>query len=100
MATHKLKDPSRFMVLQKRCDQCPFSKNQTIVSDARLAEIKQGLRRTNRPFVCHKAIDRDLVCRGFYDTEANLVVALAHMLGRVEFVDGVDSKHFPGAKIA
>lgn len=86
MTTHKVKDPNRFLVAAKRCDQCPFSKNQTIVPPERLREIKQTLRRTNRPFFCHKVIDRDLVCRGFYDTEANLVVALAHMLGRVEFV--------------
>lgn len=87
MTIHKVKDPSRFMVARKRCDACPFSKNQTIVTPRRLHAIKNTLRRTNRPFVCHKAMARDLVCRGFYDTEANLVVTLAHMLEIVEFVE-------------
>ncbi len=86
MTTHKVKDPSRFMVLDKRCDQCPFNKNQTIVSDKRLAGIKKTLRRTGQPFHCHKALGQDLVCRGYYDTEANLIVALARMLDKIEFM--------------
>ena len=86
MTTHKVKDPSRFMVLNKRCDQCPFSKNQTIVPEQRLAEIKKSLNQTGSPFHCHKTYDQDLVCRGYYDTEPNLIVALARRLDRVEFV--------------
>ncbi len=82
----RIKNPNRFMVSAKRCDQCPFSKNQTTVSDERLQEIKKSLQSTGQSFICHKALDRDLVCRGFYDTEPNLVVRLAQDLGIVEFI--------------
>ena len=82
----KIKDPTRFKVRAKRCDQCPFSRNQRIVSSRRLAGIKRTLRRTNNPFMCHKTLADDLVCRGFFDTEANLVVALARMLEVIEYV--------------
>ena len=85
----KIKDPSRFVVLRKRCEQCPFSKNQTTVNEVRKAEIIDQLHTTNQPFICHKAIvqDLDLVCRGFYDEEPNMVVRLAQMLKIVEFAD-------------
>ena len=82
----KIKNPDRFMVSAKRCDQCPFSKNQTIVSDERLQEIKKELQSKGHSFICHKALSRDLVCKGFYDTEPNLVVVLAQKLGIVEFI--------------
>lgn len=82
----KIKNPNRFMVSTKRCDQCPFSKNQTTVSDERLQEIKKNLHSTGNSFICHKALSRDLVCKGFYDTEPNLVVILAQQLGIVEFI--------------
>ncbi len=83
----KHRDPNRFVVMKKRCDQCPFSKNQTTISAERKAQIVAELYHTNQPFICHKAIreNLDLVCSGFYDTEPNLVVRLAQMLGIVEF---------------
>ena len=59
------------------------------VNEVRRAEIIEQLHTTNRPFICHKAIsqDLDLVCRGFYDEEPNLVVRLAQMLEIVEYAD-------------
>ncbi len=86
VATHKVDNPNRFKVLKKRCSTCPFSKNQTTVEADRLVEIKKSLRRTNRPFVCHDAMEYDLVCRGYFDTESNLIVVLARMLGITEFM--------------
>ena len=86
VATHKVDNPNRFKVLKKRCKTCPFSKNQTTVEAARLVEIKRSLRRTNRPFVCHDAMEYDLVCRGYFDTESNLIVVLARMLDITEFM--------------
>ncbi len=86
----KVKDPKRFKVLTKRCDQCPFSQNQTIIPTERLEEIKKDLRETNNPFVCHKTMNTkqgDLVCRGYYDVVPGLVVNLVHMLGVVEFIE-------------
>lgn len=86
VATHKVDNPNRFKVLKKRCITCPFSKNQTTVEADRLVEIKDSLRRTNTPFVCHDAMEYDLVCRGYFDTESNLIVVLARMLGITEFM--------------
>lgn len=86
VATHKVDNPNRFKVLKKRCITCPFSKNQTTVEADRLVEIKDSLRRTNRPFVCHDAMEYDLVCRGYFDTESNLIVVLARMLGIIEYM--------------
>ena len=76
---------NKFIVKTKRCVGCPFSKNQTTVSPERIEDIKRSLEKTNRPFVCHEA--EWLVCRGFYDTSANLVVYLARYLGITEFED-------------
>ncbi len=86
VATHKVDNVNRFKVLKKRCVTCPFSKNQTTIEADRLVEIKNSLRRTNRPFVCHDAMKYDLVCRGYYDTESNLIVMLARMLDITEFM--------------
>ena len=88
--SRKVKDPTRFKVLTKRCDQCPFSENQSIVPEKRIREIRKSLQRSGRPFVCHKTMDTkqgDLVCRGYFDTESNLIVALARMLGKIEFIE-------------
>ncbi len=51
-----------------------------------MADINTSLRRPNRPFVCHDAMEYDLVCRGYYDTESNLIVVLARMLDITEFM--------------
>ena len=85
----KRRDRGRFVVMKKRCDQCPFSENQAVISAERKAEIVAELRRTNRPFICHKTRLEpvELVCRGFYDLEANWVVVLAQMLEIVEFAE-------------
>ncbi len=84
----KTPDPSRFIVKKKRCLHCPFSANQTIVSEKRLKNIQTDLANSGRPFVCHETIDtKRLVCRGFYDTAPNLVVHLAQSMGIVEFDD-------------
>lgn len=68
-------------MLKKRCAECPFSKNQRIVPAERLAEIKRQLERSQGPFICHKGLPYDLVCRGYYDTAGNLVITLARRLG-------------------
>ena len=83
---HRPSDPRRFKVLKKRCDQCPFSKNQKTVPAERLADIKRTLERTQGPFICHKGLPYDLVCRGYYDTAGNLVIALARGLGIIEYM--------------
>lgn len=85
------RDRNKFIVKTKRCVGCPFSKNQTTVSPERIADIKRSLEKSDQPFVCHEA--EWLVCRGFYDTSANLVVHLARYLGITEFDDIESNSH-------
>jgi hypothetical protein len=83
-----IRDPDRFLVCKKRCDQCPFSKNQQIIPEERLEEIIEDLHKDpQNPFLCHKRLEENHVCRGFFDTQANLSVRFAKMLDKVEYVD-------------
>ena len=90
------RDRNKFIVKTKRCVGCPFSKNQTTVSQGRIEDIKRQLEKSDRPFVCHEA--EWLVCRGFYDTVPNLVVQLARYLGITEFEDIDPSQDSPFRK--
>lgn len=60
-----------FLVQEKQCDQCLFTKNR-IVSAERASEIIEKCRETDTNFVCHKGSLRggeykDLCCRAFWD---------------------------------
>ena len=82
-----MKAGDRMEVMEKRCAECLFS-NAKIVSDTRRDDILAHCARTGVAFQCHKAtiVHRKVVCRGFFDAEASLVVRLAKALGRVAFV--------------
>lgn len=83
-------DPKRkkFLVTAKRCDECLFSKAK-LVDDSRQQQILNNCRETGSYFLCHKGTLRGVavVCRGFFDTEANQACQVADRLGLVEFID-------------
>lgn len=80
-----------FDVLEKRCDQCLFSKNK-VVSDARRTDILDTCKRENSHFICHKSTlaGGSACCRGHYDemleTGAPAIAQIAQRLGLVNFV--------------
>lgn len=84
------KRPTGFYVLEKRCDQCLFSK-QRIVSEERMRDVLATCEREGTHFTCHKATiagNQDVCCRGFYDREpfATAGMRLAAHLGIVYFI--------------
>ena len=76
-----------FVVYDKRCDQCLFSKDK-IVGDVRRKEILAQCEADGTYFLCHKAsiVGDDVCCRGFYDAEGSAIVQIAKRLGVVRFV--------------
>ena len=75
-------------VKKKCCGQCLFSKNK-IVSDTRKKNILSDCQRDDSHFVCHKATieDKDVVCRGFYETKTSNMIRISQRLGMIEMVD-------------
>lgn len=60
-----------------------------IVSKARMAEIVRDCRRKDTHFQCHKhsANDRDVMCRGFFETQPpTQMLRIAGRLNMVRFV--------------
>jgi len=88
MDTAKNPDPSVMPVMAKRCRECLFS-SAKIVGDDRREEVLQQCKESGRAFQCHKAsiAGEYVVCRGFYDADASLVVVLAKLFGAVKFVE-------------
>lgn len=82
-AMSKRHDRSVLQVMEKRCNECLFSKAK-IVSDKRRDGILGHCERTGRYFVCHKT--KAAMCRGFYDARNPLVAVLGRMLDRIVWV--------------
>lgn len=83
-------DPIRkkFLVCEKRCDECLFSKAKLTDDPTKLA-ILDECRNTGKYFLCHKGtlLGKAVVCRGFFDTEPNQACRVADRLDLVELVD-------------
>lgn len=77
-----------FRVAQKRCNECLYTRNK-IVEDSRREAIVQSCKETGKYFICHKATltGWGVVCRGFFEEEANPSCQVAQRLGLVAFVD-------------
>lgn len=74
-------------VQEKNCNNCLFTKNK-IVSESRKAEVLERCKKNKTQFICHKASAKKMkvICRGFYDTQANQEInAMLEMLGQIEF---------------
>jgi hypothetical protein len=85
-----------FMVCEKPCDQCLFSKDR-IVSAERVREILAECERDDVHFTCHKATiaGRDVCCRTFYDTRTSKSIRFAEWLGlEPKFVDPATGRPF------
>ncbi len=78
----------KFMVCEKRCDQCLFS-SAKVVSDRRRLAVLRECEKKRTYFICHKATiaGRTVVCRGFFETQRNQTCQVAERLGLVEFTD-------------
>lgn len=76
-----------FIVYEKRCDQCLYSKDK-IVGDARRKALLAQIEKDGTYFICHKAslAGDDVCCRGFYDAEGSQIVHIAKALNVVKFV--------------
>ena len=75
-------------VCEERCNQCLFSTDR-IVSSARMAEIIRDCRAKDTHFQCHKHTinGRDVMCRGFYETQPpSQMLRIAERLSMVTFV--------------
>lgn len=73
-------------VASKRCDECLLS-SAKIVPDERRDQILGDCAKDGRYFLCHKAPDVAVVCRGFFDTQPNRACQVASRLGYVKLVD-------------
>jgi hypothetical protein len=84
---------AELLVLEKRCNECLFSKNK-IVSDKRRDDLLEGCKRRGSHFVCHKAsnVKLEAVCRGFYDSPEHptRLIHVARVLRAVRFVKEED----------
>lgn len=84
---------AELLVLEKRCNECLFSKNK-VVSDERREDILGSCTRNGSHFICHKAQKSKLevVCRGFYDSAEYMtrLIHVARVLGAVRFVQEQD----------
>ncbi len=82
-------DKSRgtFLVCEKRCDECLFSKAK-IVDEQRKLQVLKDCEKSGRYFLCHKStmVGKAVVCRGFFDEGKNRACQIAERLGLVEFV--------------
>lgn len=79
--------------MEKRCNECLFSKNK-VVSDERRDDVLETCMRRGAHFECHKASKHKLeaVCRGFYDSEEHTtrLIHVARLLKAVRFVKEED----------
>jgi len=77
-----------FKVKKKCCGQCLFGANK-IVSDERKESILDSCSEDDSHFICHKATieNKDVCCKGFYDTQTSGMIRVASRLNMVEFVD-------------
>lgn len=73
----------KFLVMEKQCDQCLFSRNR-IVSAARKKEILRQCVKQDSHFICHKT--NGVCCRGFYDRISTNLIRIAAEHGVIEFV--------------
>ena len=73
-----------FKVKVERCKECLFSKDK-IVSDSRRKEILSDCERNDSHFICHK--DKDVCCRGFFDSSSTNLIRAVGRLGMIEFVN-------------
>lgn len=85
-----------FKVMEKRCDECLFSKLK-LVSNERRKDIIQGCLENDSHLICHKSSIKDqgtVCCRGFYETFKNRITIcqLGDRLGVTEFVPVPDIK--------
>lgn len=76
----------KLRVCEKRCNECLFSNNK-IVSDERKLNLLEQCARTGRYFLCHKHRGVAVVCRGFFDEQANPMCQVAERLGAVDLVE-------------
>lgn len=78
-----------FLVCEKRCDQCLFSKDR-IVDEPRMREVLATCESEDKYFECHKhsMVDAHVCCRGFYDKDpmATNLMRIAARLGVIRFV--------------
>lgn len=78
-----------FLVYNKPCNQCLFSKNK-IVSDDRYHEIIKECLAEQRHFLCHKSTiqNKHICCHAFYKKHEKDVwyITLAKKLNMVKFV--------------
>lgn len=85
-------DGEHFLVCEKRCDQCLFSKAK-IVDNKRREDILKNCATTGQYFICHKsAHGKPVVCRGFFDDQPNQTCQVAGRLRLVHFVNPETSK--------
>jgi hypothetical protein len=75
-----------FLVMHKQCDQCLFSKRR-IVSAARAKDVLRDCARRGVHFICHKADDKDVCCRGFFERRSTNLIRIAGRLGLLRFVN-------------
>jgi len=77
-----------FKVKKECCGQCLFSENK-IVSNKRRQSILSNCRKNDNHFTCHKATidNKDICCKGFYDSQTSNMIRISQRLGMVEFVD-------------
>lgn len=85
----KVIDESGFYVMSKRCDECLYGPN-TIVSNARRAELLNDLKRQDSHFICHKAsiAGKEVACRG--DFEQRGCGQLGRIMGRLGMIREID----------
>ena len=74
-------------VRKECCGQCLFGKDK-IVSNQRRKEILNDCRRDDAHFICHKASaeNKDICCKGFYDSQTSNMIRISQRLGMVRFV--------------
>ena len=77
-----------FKVKKECCGQCLFSKDK-IVSNQRRKSILNDCRKSDNHFTCHKATieNKDICCKGFYDSQTSNMIRISQRLNMVEFVD-------------
>ncbi len=88
----------QFNVLAERCNECLFSPDAIVDAESRQGII-EDCKRVNTFFICHKATEEGnlkICCKGFYDSQDTLPVALAKALKNVRFIPIADlRKHNP-----
>ena len=77
-----------FKVKNECCGQCLFGKDKIVSSERKRSSLKD-CRQNDNHFICHKATieNKDVCCKGFYDTQTSGMIRVASRLNLVEFVD-------------